>query len=384
MLWHRSLKVQVSKTPFPIFFHVATLPKPSTTVPDLHTHLAWLRGYMWVHKADLRTPDPTTRGKCLLSKSDIHKWPTEAANLQIQYRTRRHLRFASASPLRWITVILLCAVTLGIAGALLRIGNGALTTQYSNPYSLGFGAVNPQAIVEISLGNIVGLVLIANCPQLILSFLYFAYNGLWTCMLLVEEWFGYAKQGKPLRVTSPRGSQRSTYRLQLPYRYGIPLLIISAVLHWLVSQSIFLVVLYRYLPDDTLDPNPNNNLIACGYSPLAILTTIVVGSVVLLGGILNGFRPYPSTGMPLASSCSAAISAACHPPPGDDSASRKAVSWGAVPDEVRNEENDALINESWSDGTAGRKRPKVGHCSFTSWTVTEPVDHEPYVGMSRF
>ncbi|MDI1492690.1 MAG: hypothetical protein OHK93_004472 [Ramalina farinacea] len=113
------------------------------------------------------------------------------------------------------------------------------------------------------------------------------------------------------------------------------------------------------------------------------------GSVVLLAGILNGFRPYRKTGMPLASSCSAAISAACHPPPGDDGASKKAVNWGAIADETGDAENDALINELRFTQNGGmvdradRKRPKVGHCSFTSFTVSEPVEHEPYAGMSE-
>ena len=146
------------------------------------------------------------------------------------------------------------------------------------------------------------------------------------------------------------------------------------------------MILYRHLPNDTLDPNPANNLIACGYSPVAILSTIIVGSVVLLAGILNAFRPCKKTGMPLASSCSAAISAAWHPPPGDDDASKKAVNWGAVVDESGNAEKDALIGESRFTGIADRvdrKRPRVGHCSFTSSTVSEPVGGEPYAGMRK-
>lgn len=46
------------------------------------------------------------------------------------------------------------------------------------------------------------------------------------------------------------GQQRSTYRLQLPYVYGVPLVIISSGLHWLVSQSLFLA---RVTMFDSLD-----------------------------------------------------------------------------------------------------------------------------------
>ena len=49
-----------------------------------------------------------------------------------------------------------------------------------------------------------------------------------------------------LRVTEPCGLQRSTYYLQLPYLYAIPLLIVSTLLHRLVSQSIFIAHIAVY------------------------------------------------------------------------------------------------------------------------------------------
>lgn len=104
-----------------------------------------------------------------------------------------------------------------------------------NPFSLGFGDLNSTAVLEGIIPSIVSAVLVANSPQFLLSFLYFAYNSLWTYMLLTDEWASYARRRKPLRVTSPTGIQRSTYRLQLLYRYGIPLMLMSGLLHWLVS-----------------------------------------------------------------------------------------------------------------------------------------------------
>jgi hypothetical protein len=49
-----------------------------------------------------------------------------------------------------------------------------------------------------------------------------------------------------LRVTEPRGLQRSTYYLQLPYLYAILLLIVSTLLHQLVSQNIFIAHIAVY------------------------------------------------------------------------------------------------------------------------------------------
>lgn len=196
--------------------------------------------------------------------------------------------------------------------------------------------------------GVILVVLIANSPQLLLSVLFLAFNSLFTCMLLANEWNNYARKRKPLRVTSPTGVQRSTYRLQLPYRYGIPLLVIFGTLHWLVSQSLFPVrVEFIYKDEDA-------TFTAVGYSCIAILLSIIFGAIVILFGLLNGFRMY-KPGIPLVGSCSAAISAACHRPPGDINAADKPLMWGVV---------------SPKNG--------VGHCCLTSFEVTPPVEGELY------
>lgn len=226
-------------------------------------------------------------------------------------------------------------------------------------WRLGYGAVTGQSLANVRIQGSSGLlvtVLIANAPQLILSFLYLTYNSLFTCMLLGKEWSDYAYQRKPLRVTSPIGEQRSTYRLQLPYSYGIPLLVLSGVLHWLVSQSIFLARVTAIGRDGQEDPA--YSVSTCGYSCIAIVTAIFLGSIALIFGNLNGFRRYRD-GMPLVGSCSAAISAACHRPENDVDASVLPVKWG-VPE---------------GKGT-------IGHCCFTSLEVTPPVEGQTYKGLS--
>ena len=196
-------------------------------------------------------------------------------------------------------------------------------------------------------------ILLANSPQVLLSFLFLTYNGLFTCMLLGHEWSSYAHVRKPLRVTSPAGSQRSTYRLQLPYKYGIPLLVLSGTLHWLVSQSIFLARVDWY-EDGMLDQYSYDSISTVGYSCIAIITVIALGGIVVIIGILHGFRRY-KPGIPLAASCSAAISAACHRPNEDVDAPYKPVMWGAV-----------------------KSKNPIGHCCFTSFEVTKPVKGQKY------
>lgn len=240
----------------------------------------------------------------------------------------------------------------------------------SHLWSLGFSNASSETLITMkhsqnlsSAGGVILIVLVANSPQIILSFLYFSYNGIFTCMLLAKEWSTYGSKSNFLRVTTPTGRQRSTYRLQLPYRYGVPLLIGSGTLHWLVSQSIFLVRVN--VRDSAVSEGIGVGVSTCGYSPIAIIFVIILGSIIVLVGIANGFRKV-SADMPLAGSCSAAISAACHPPKADVGASLKRVMWGVV-----------------AEGNPNDSVESVGHCSFTSFKVEAPIVGRKYAGQQK-
>lgn len=199
-------------------------------------------------------------------------------------------------------------------------------------------------------------VLLSNLPQTILSFLYLMYNSLYTNMLLAHEWNHFAHRRKPLRVTSPTSQQRSTYFLQFPYRYAIPLIVFSALMHWLVSQSIFLahitVLTNQGVEDQSAD------LITCGFSCIAIIFVIIVGSLMVVAVLVTGCQRL-KPGIPVASSCSAAISAACHPPSDDVNAAFLPLMWGVA-----------------------KEGEDVGHCSFSSQDVTPPIDGHLYAGLA--
>ena len=235
----------------------------------------------------------------------------------------------------------------------------------SIPYlwSLGFGTVTSQELITLfsfhGPSGLILTILIANSPQILLSFIYLTYNGLFTCMLLAEEWSGFAKERKKLRVTTAKSGQHSTYWLQLPYRYGMPLLIISGTLHWLVSQSFFLARVNVINADGT--PDTSDDISVLGYSNISIIFTIGLGCIVVVIGLAHGFRKY-SSGMPVAGSCSAAISAACHPPDGDTKASSKPILWGVV----------------GSGGIRDYEGRPIRHCSFTSFEVESPEEGELY------
>ncbi|KAL6719469.1 hypothetical protein ACLMJK_003709 [Lecanora helva] len=309
----------------------------------------------------LQQRDSTTENMCMATRNTFieDQWRYVPSTWQ----PTRHQRFKAASARRWYISNLLCIATLIIAISLLSMGLNASSLSsksFSHLWSLGFGTVTTESMANwknsSTGGGLILTIIVANLPQALLSFLFLTYNSLFTCMLLAEEWNGYAHERKTLRVTHPVAQQRSTYRLHLPYRYGIPLLILSGTLHWFVSQSLFLARVTAFTPDGEEDTQASISTI--GYSCIAIITTIILGGIIIVLGIVIGFRKY-KPGMPLAGSCSAAISAACHRPDGDEDAERKKVMWGAV----------GPLNEEG-----------IGHCSFTSWEVEPLIEGKRYSG----
>lgn len=173
-------------------------------------------------------------------------------------------------------------------------------------------------------------------------------------MSFSKEWNDFAHQRRSLRVTSPRGSQRSTYFLSLPYRYLIPILTISIITHWILSQSLFLVAVDVFDENGSLEIS--DSILTCGFSCIALIDFIATGWLVVLAGIGLGLRRYRG-GMPLAGSCSAAISAACHSSAEEADAALVPVKWGVV---------------SIEKG--------VGHCALSGRYVSPPITWRLYLG----
>ncbi|RJE19196.1 hypothetical protein PHISCL_08473 [Aspergillus sclerotialis] len=234
--------------------------------------------------------------------------------------------------------------------------------------------------------TVLALVLLSNTPQLLLSCAYFTYNMCLTCMLAAVEYDSYALDRKYLRVSWPRGSQRSTYYVTLPYRYSLPLLVVSAVLHWLVSQSLFYVEIISLSMEGS-----KYAIITCGFSPVAILFALIIGVCLIFIAAGLGVRRFHSH-MPVIGHCSAAISAACHPGL-DGNHAMKPIHWGEVlstldtsgsaddgsdsgivvhpgrgGDRNRNP-SDWLLEEEIEMDSLERR---VYHCSFTPGEVVEP------------
>nr|CAD11369.1 putative protein [Neurospora crassa] len=290
----------------------------------------------------LKVPDEATAGMCLASKRHFTAGTKGG---------KRERRGRAASLFRWIACIMAYVIGLATCGWLMKYGLSKMLGKKSMSYatSLGFGAVSEKTLISNALFDndevdpLLGNVILVNTPQLILSDLYFTYNDLFTSMCAAVEWSRFAIRRKGLRVSdTPTGSQRSTYFLQLPYRYSLPLMVVSGTLHLFVSQSIFLVyveaagdpVVGSWLRGDTVATSTGifpyeGKSITCGWSPLGVLCTICLGTVVVLFLVLWSFRRLPS-GMPVVANCSAAVAAACHPKPWEDGAWEKPLMWGVT------------------------------------------------------
>lgn len=91
---------------------------------------------------------------------------------------------------------------------------------------------------------------------------------------------------------------------------------------------------------------------------MAIISIIILGSIIVLMGIANDFREL-SHKISFADSCNVAISAAYHLSKADVNASLKRVVWGVMADS------------------------SVGHYSFTSFEVKAPIVGKRYAGLQR-
>lgn len=329
-------------------------------------------------------PESTTKGVCLLTReqaalyalvnpfrgltANTHQWNgVERIDLKSEMKSLKAIRWSSAaSGRRWVLTI---GLIIGALFLVLGFFVPAVQAAHSNGAdigSLGFGTVHASALItgwsisyiEDPSNQVLAAIFIANLPQAILSFLYLNINGLFTSMWVANEWSRFAKERKPLRVSTPKLGQRSTHFLQLPYKVATPLIIVSGLLHWLVSQSIFLAVVAEYSAVGNLVSAVS--IATCGFSPLAQIMVLIFGAALIVVSVIIGRRKYDSS-MPLAGSCSAAIAAACHRPDWDDRAAVSPVQWGVLPESII-------------------KGEKAHYC-FTSGEVTSVQEGQQYAGL---
>ena len=178
--------------------------------------------------------------------------------------------------------------------------------------------------------SIIWVAVLINSPQVLFSMLYFIFNAILTMMHTAHEWSSFTKTRKALRVSSPRGKQRSTYWLQLPWSYSLPMIAVSGSLHWLLGRSVYLVKVevYGYFGL----PQADKDFFAVGYSPVTALSLAVILGLMGVALLTISLRRLRS-GSPLVRLNSLAIAAACHPDPAETDLATEPLMWGVIKDD---------------------------------------------------
>ncbi|OCK83187.1 hypothetical protein K432DRAFT_423576 [Lepidopterella palustris CBS 459.81] len=333
--------------------------------------------------------DWTTQGRCLLSKKDLTCRSDRSSPKQYRNPGRWH---RAVSPWRWAFFVLLLVLSISLASALLGWGiseqkSKGFDTSLSGLWNLGIGTLTSRSLITDNAGfSPAGLAIWANLPQVFLAILFLAYNNILVSLFLSQDWNAFALKGRTLMVSSPAGIQRGMWMLGSPWGYGIVMLVIHIFLHWLVSQSLFIVetetIYGGESPIALLEANiPNiwgytptktygSGSATLGYSPIAGILALVCGVVLLAGAMVLGFRKFDEGGPPVASTCSEAISAACHLNPHDrnDDLRYKELRWGDVGLYQEAYGSERLLHGSETGTSMGGMYDGQGvrHCSFVS------------------
>ncbi|KAI0137809.1 hypothetical protein F4776DRAFT_670802 [Hypoxylon sp. NC0597] len=275
----------------------------------------------------IKKPDIVTAGMCTIGQHDIRRAMARSKAFVVpgprQWRALKRRRGSAIPKSVWATSYLLFALGIGICVFFFNSisSTGDLIPIDAECSTGSFFESDQNSFINLPITFVSG-VLLANSPQLLLSFCYLAYNNLFTRLQMAREWSHFSEGYHALRVTDPKGDQYSTYRLQLPYKYSIPLILISIFLHWLLSNTIYLFISTGgyfgtdgFIANNREDPSlPPNTAVAVGYSSWSLLGLLIVSCVLILAPIILSVKRLPSNMVHIGSN-SLALSAACHVSP---------------------------------------------------------------------
>ncbi|KAF4310778.1 hypothetical protein GTA08_BOTSDO13707 [Botryosphaeria dothidea] len=269
----------------------------------------------------LEDPGPTTQGICLGKKEDFVDRPWNAEPRMYVISKEESLRSSGASWSQWVATSGMLAIT-GLSATIL------FAIVYDPKSGLEWSLGSPVQPSSIKAGRGLAtspLIILANMPQLVFSIDYMLLNRLITSMAGSREWSLFAHQRKGLRTSVQKGAQRSTYWLQLPLKFSIPLAVASAFLHYLASQSLYFGSVQYY---DYYDVDGKRKVLegytGLGYSPTAIHVLMVALLVPMVAAVMWGWQRN-KLGIPPSGFNSAVISAACHPPAEEEDPHLKSV-----------------------------------------------------------
>lgn len=280
----------------------------------------------------LNREDQTTKDLCLVPSGVFVKTGLQPYEPQPCTNNRQRWWISAGVKQFWttlvVTMLYIVIFSIALYFAVVGAAGGA--------FDFDIGYVNILALARVTRDSdgsseIVPNLIVANIPQMAFTFLYMLYNNLWSKIYLGIEFEKFRKRPKGLRVSEVRrGAQRGSRFFDLPVHWTLTIIAISATLHWLTSQALFLVRIDGVDNSGSIDPN--DQLTRLGYNCRAITGIICVLLVVLIATFCLGwFRKFEIGFGEIGNSL--VISAACHPPHSydqDADMGTKEVSWGDV------------------------------------------------------
>jgi hypothetical protein len=166
-------------------------------------------------------------------------------------------------------------------------------------------------------------VIMANLPQVWSTIAYLTWNNQITRIWLEKEWRSFYRSHQRPRVSinSREPGIQSARWLQLPYWVTALLMSISVLLHWLVSQTLFVVEIY--FSEATLA-----SVFHLHFSPLALISVGTMAMVLVFGITFYYFIPI-RTWMPLMAGSTRVVFDSCFQLP-NTGLPRSGIGWGDI------------------------------------------------------
>ena len=311
----------------------------------------------------LEEEDPTTKDMCLVSSIQVRKHGFQTPYEPQIFTGSRPRWLSGANSTEFFSTIGISAFyILVLSIALFFAIDGAKGFAFSN----GLGVPDIQSLAsfqrdDTGSSGIVPTLLIANIPQLGFTLLYIVYTNIWSKLLVAYEFDRLTQIKKGLRVSErPRGMQRANRFFTLPVRYALPLMGCSAALHWLCSQSFFMVRIDGVNARKEIDPN--DQLVRLGYSATGVVSLIGVSVGMMVATVCVGAFRRLRTGLG-ETSMSVVISAACHVKRYEPEPWLQEIQWG-----------DVTERTDFGEG----EEQRVRHCAFTARLAERPFVGQAY------
>ncbi|KAI9172367.1 hypothetical protein HJFPF1_01869 [Paramyrothecium foliicola] len=225
----------------------------------------------------LASPDPTTRGICLLQRQELPGAHARTPKPRT-WEPRSHRWMQTASVLRWtmgwLFFWLVCA---GLAAAAFA---KTLDDDLDDAFK-AFGHINSAYTFQTGPPD-AAIALVVALPHVVFGVLYLSTNALVTLFFLSHEFSQFAIPGTllPLRISNgrPSGAQTSSLYLTLPRIYSWVLFFIFVGIGFLVNQSAYLVAV----------DEDGESVAAIGISPLPLAVLLgLLGLVALFVCVLS-------------------------------------------------------------------------------------------------